>query len=251
MRTKTTVVSLAGWSVLVLAVAGCGSSASAPDGWGPPEAWVVPTEGPLDPADFVPGVDNPFWPLVPGTTWVYETETEDGTERIEVVVLDETRTVAGIECVVVHDFVALASDLIEDTHDWYAQDKDGNVWYMGEDSKEFEGGQVTSTAGSWEAGVDGALPSIKVWAQPRIGGKPYYQEKYAGEAEDLARDLALDGRASVPVGDYADLLVVEEWNKLAPAAVELKYDAAGIGVVLEETTRGGGEIVQLVAYAAP
>ena len=240
----------------LLSVQGCGpfsdsADANAPSGWGSADSWVKPATALPDPADFVSGVDNPYWPLTPGTRWVYEGETADGLERIEVVVLDETRTVAGIECVVVRDTVSLDGELIEDTYDWYAQDKDGNVWYMGEDSKEYEGGQASSTAGSWEAGVDGALPGVKVWATPRVGDAPYYQEYYQGEAEDLGRDVALDGTASVAFGDYADLLVVEEWTPLEPEVVERKYYAAGVGTVKEEMTRGGSEVVELIQFVRP
>ena len=240
----------------LLSVQGCGpasdsADAAAPSGWGSADSWVRPATGLPDPADFVSGVDNPYWPLPPGARWVYEGETADGLERIEVVVLDETRTVAGIECVVVRDTVSLDGELIEDTYDWYAQDKDGNVWYMGEDSKEYEGGQASSTAGSWEAGVDGALPGVKVWATPRVGDAPYYQEYYQGEAEDLGRDVALDGTASVAFGDYADLLVVEEWTPLEPEVVERKYYAAGVGTVKEEMTRGGSEVVELIQFVRP
>lgn len=249
---------------VVSALAGCapggtsgGASGSAdgvkdaPEGWGTAETWVKPTETQLDPADFVEGVDNPYFPLVPGTEWIYEAETPDGLERIEVTVMSETRTVAGITCVVVRDTVSLDGSMIEDTYDWYAQDKTGNVWYMGEDSKEYENGKVTSTAGSWEAGVDGALPGIKVWVKPRVGEPAYYQELYAGQAEDLGRDVALDGKASTPAGEYSDLLVVEEWNKLDPAAVERKYYAAGVGTVMEDAIRGGGEVVKLVRIVSP
>lgn len=254
MNMRAVLTSIA--ALLLLAVAaGCSSGqsgvADAPAGWGVPDTWVKPTEVQLDPAQFIEGVDNEYCPLIPGTEWVYEADTEDGTERIEVVVLDETRMVAGIECVVVRDTVSVDGELVEDTYDWYAQDLDGNVWYMGEDSKEYEKGEVASTAGSWEAGVNGALPGIKVWAEPRVGGAPYYQELYAGEAEDLGRDLKLDGQASVPLGDYTQLLVIEEWNKLSPDAVELKYYAAGIGVVMETTTRGGSETVELIEFSLP
>lgn len=110
---------------------------------------------------------------------------------------------------------------------------------------------MVSTAGSWEVGVEGALPGIKVWGEPRIGGVPYYQEVYEGEAEDLGRDLALDGRASVPFGDYADLLVVEGWTKLNPGVIELKYYAAGVGVVKEEVKRGEGKVVELIDFSVP
>lgn len=254
VSTRAVILPIAALSLLV-AVAGCSAAPSdapdAPAGWGASDTWVKPTDVPLDPEQFVEGVDNSYWPLAPGTEWVYEAETENGTERIVVVVLDETRTVAGIACVVVRDTVSIDDELIEDTYDWYAQDRDGNVWYMGEDSTEYEGGEIASTAGSWEAGIDGALPGIKMWAEPRVGGAPYFQEFYPGEAEDLGRDLKLNGRASVPFGDYTGLLVVEEWNKLAPSAVELKYYAAGVGVVMEETTRGGSERVELIEFSLP
>lgn len=253
MRAATLLV---GSALVLCTLAACVSSgepfaADIPDGWGSPDSWVKPAESLPDRANFVAGVDNPYWPLVPGTRWVYEAETDEGTERIDVRVLDETRVVAGIECVVVRDTVSLDGELIEDTFDWYAQDKAGNVWYMGEDSTEYEGGTVVSTAGSWEAGVDSALPGIKVWAEPHVGAAPYYQEFYEDEAEDLGRDLALDGTASVPFGEYSALLVVEEWNRLAPETVERKYYAIGVGTVMEEVTRGGSEVVKLVDFVLP
>lgn len=251
-----TVASFAACVLALAALVGCApseqaSNTGAPVGWGSPGTWVKPTETQLDPGDFVKGVDNPYWPLVPGTRWAYESRTGDGSERIDALVLEDTRSVAGIECTVVRDTVSLDGELVEDTYDWYAQDKDGNVWYMGEDSTEYEGDEAVSTAGSWEAGVDGALPGIKVWGEPHVGGAPYYQEVYEGEAEDLGRDLALDGRASVPFGDYADLLVVEEWNRLAPETIERKHYAVGVGTVKEEVTRGGTEVVELIEFAVP
>jgi len=222
-----------------------------PEGWGDPDTWVKADPAYLVETNFVVGVDNPRFPLVAGTRWVYDSDTREGTERIEVEVLEETRTVSGIGCIVVRDTVSVDGELVEDTHDWYAQDRDGNVWYMGEDSKEYENGKVVSTAGSWEAGVDGALPGIKMWAEPRIGGTPYYQEYYEGEAEDLARDIEADGSAAVPFGRFVDVLVVEEWNPLEPETIELKYYARGVGVVMEEVTRGGGGVVELVEFEAP
>lgn len=254
---KSTIArSLASLMVIAVTLTGCTSgqqpeTTGAPAGWGDSNTWLQPASSLPDPAEFVSGVENPYWPLLPGTRWMYEAETEDGIERIDVIVLDETRTVAGIECVVVRDTVKLDGELIEDTYDWYAQDRAGNVWYMGEDSKEYENGEVTSTSGSWEAGVDGALPGIKAWAQPRIGGAPYYQEFYPGEAEDLGRDVAVDGTVSVPFGEYENVLVVEEWNKLEPETVERKYYAVGIGVVMEEVTRGGSEVVELIEFDRP
>ena len=112
----------------------------------------------LDPANFVQGIAHPYFSLTPGTTFIYEGEIEDSTERIEVSVLHETKQILRITCTVVQDTVWVDGELVEGTFDWFAQDRDGNVWYMGEDSKEYEDGVVVSTAGSWEAGVDGAQP---------------------------------------------------------------------------------------------
>ena len=115
----------------------------------------------LDPSDFVASVDNPFFPLVVGTKLVY-----DGDEHVEVTILPDTKAILGIAATVVHDKDFVDGELIEDTFDWFAQDRDGNVWYMGEDTKELDGGKVTSTAGSWEAGVDGAVPGIVMLSLP-------------------------------------------------------------------------------------
>jgi hypothetical protein len=257
------VLAAAAFLVLTLSAAGCSTNGQngdaggqpsttpsaaaflAPAGWGGPSTWVLP---PFDPSGFVAGVSNPYWPLAPGTRWSYEARTGEGTETIEVVVLPQTRDVMGVTCTVVRDTVKLDGELVEDTFDWYAQDASGNVWYMGEDTKEYEGGEVVSTAGSWEAGVGGAEPGIKVWAAPRIGGPAYYQEFYEGEAEDLGKDLDLSGEAQTPDGSYRDLLVVEEWTPLDPGFVERKYYAKGVGVVMEEMVRGGDEVVLLTAF---
>jgi hypothetical protein len=198
----------------------------------------------IDPANFVTGVDNAFLPLTPGTRFVYEGESDGETERIEVVVLHRTREVLGIPCVVVRDTVWEDGELVEDTFDWFAQDVDGNVWYMGEDVKDYEDGEVVSTAGSWEAGVDGALPGIVMWAEPQVG-EPYRQEYYVGEAEDMAQVIALDGTASVAFGDFDGLLIVKEWNPLEPGVTEHKVYAAGIGLILEETVEGGEGRIEL------
>jgi hypothetical protein len=131
------------------------------------------TEGPyavtIDPDDFVEGVDNPYFPLVPGTTLVYEGETGEGLERIDDTVTHETKVVMGVTCITVHNQARLDGELIEETYDWYAQDVEGNVWYFGEDTTEFEDGVPVSTAGSWEAGVDGALPGIIMPVDPQVG----------------------------------------------------------------------------------
>ena len=201
----------------------------------------------LDPADFVTNVDNPFLPLPPGSVWVYEGIADGETERIEVVVTPDRRDVMGVSAVVVRDTVTIGDELVEDTFDWYAQDAEGNVWYLGEETAEYEDGEVVSTAGSWEAGVDGALPGIVMEAAPAVGDA-YRQEYYVGEAEDLAEVVRGGVSETVPYGDFDDLLVIEEWNPLAPEAVEEKYYAAGIGMVLEVKTAGGDERVELLEF---
>jgi hypothetical protein len=201
----------------------------------------------IDPADFVRGVDNPYYPLPPGARWVYAAVEDGEHERDEVTVTDEQRQVMGIPVVVVHDQVSVGGEVTEDTRDWFAQDRDGNVWYMGEDTAEYENGSVKSREGSWEAGVDGAQPGIVMPAHPQVG-RAYRQEFYEGHAEDMGEILRLDGTASVPAGDYDRVVVTREWNPLEPDVIEQKYYARGVGVVLENTTHGGQERVELATY---
>ena len=163
-------------------------------------------------------------------------------ERIVVEVTDETREVMGVTTVVVRDTVTLDGSVIEDTFDWYAQHRDGTVWYFGEETKEYEDGVVTTTAGSWEAGVDGALPGVVMPADPKVG-QSYRQEFYEGEAEDEAKVLAVDGRARVPAGSFDHLVVTRDFTSLDPGAVERKYYARGVGFVLEHGRRRADRVV--------
>jgi hypothetical protein len=199
----------------------------------------------IDPANFVEGVNHPYFSLTPGTTFVYEGTTEDGLERIEVSVLPETKAILGIACTVVRDTVWINGELVEDTYDWYAQDKDGNVWYMGEATKEYEDGVVVSTAGAWEAGVDGAQPGIIMEADPQVGDV-YRQEYYAGEAEDMAEVLSLNESAEVPYGAFGNVLMTKEWTPLEPGITDHKYYASGVGFVFSVVVEGGTEQVELV-----
>jgi hypothetical protein len=200
----------------------------------------------IDPTSFVEEIDNPWFPLQPGMRWVYEGTTEDETERIVVVVTDRRREVMGISAVVVRDTVSVEGQVVEDTFDWFAQDADGNVWYMGEDTKEYEDGEVVSTEGSWEAGVDGALPGIIMEADPQVGDA-YRQEYYPGQAEDLAEVVRTGESETVPAGAYDDLVVIKEWNPLEPDAIEEKYYSQGVGTVLENKIRGGQDRVELIS----
>jgi len=206
---------------------------------------VPPYRKEIDPADFVERVNNRYFPLTPGTTFVYEGETEDGTVRIEDYVTHETKQILGVTCVVVRNRVIENGDLVEETFDWYAQDKDGNVWYFGEDAKEYEAGVVVSTKGSWEAGVDGAMPGIIMEANPQVGDF-YRQEYYKGEAEDMAEVLSLTEYASIIYGSLDNLLMTREWTPLEPGIVEHKYYAPGVGLILEVMVEGGSERVELV-----
>jgi hypothetical protein len=198
------------------------------------------------PADFTTRIDNRYFPLEPGTTFVYRGKTEDGTEGDTVRVTRDTRTIMGVECVVVDDRVTEDGELTEQTYDWYAQDAKGNVWYFGEDSKEYEAGKVKSTEGSWEAGKDGAEPGIIMPDNPKVG-ESYRQEYYEGEAEDMARPLKLDGAVEVPYGSYHDdVLVTDEWTPLDKKVAEHKFYAPGVGNVKEVATKGPRETLMLV-----
>ena len=131
----------------------------------------------FDPSNFVAGVTNPFFTLLPGRIAFYEGQADGASQTDSVEVLSETKTILGVVAAVVHDRVYTEGSLTEDTFDWYAQDKDGNVWYLGEDTKELEDGQVVSTEGSWEAGVNGAEAGIIMWADP---ARPYRRGVQAG-----------------------------------------------------------------------
>lgn len=202
---------------------------------------AVPYHPVIDPADFVETIDNPFWPLTPGATY----EFEGAGERNTVAVTSKRRMVMGVSTVVVSDKVYAGGKLMEDTSDYYAQDRAGNVWYFGEATLSFEDDPAGDPAGSWEGGVDGAQPGIVMLAEP-FGGDVYRQEFYAGEAEDLALVRHANGSITVPAGSFTDLLVTEEWSPLEPDIIELKYYARGIGVVAERQIFGGKDLVELV-----
>jgi hypothetical protein len=202
----------------------------------------------IDAANFVDSVDNPYFPLVPGTRWVYEGTSEGEVERTEVEVLDERREIEGISAVVVRDTVYIDDEMVEDTHDWFAQDSEGNVWYLGEDSHEYENGQDVGTSGSWEYGVDGALPGIVMPAEPAVGDA-YRQEYYPGEAEDMGEILEVGISHSIALGDYDDVVVTEDWNPLEPDVVEHKWYARDVGMIAEAAVAGGDERAELVEFA--
>ena len=205
----------------------------------------------LNPADFGGPIDNPFFPLAPGAKWAYrESDPEGNRKKVAVVVTRNTKQIIGITAVEVHDAVSTHGQLVEDTLDWYAQDGCGNVWYLGEDTKEYENGVVISTAGSWESGVNGAQPGVIMPADPQVGSS-YRQEFLAGEAEDAATILSLDEQAGVPFGHFTDMLLVKEYTPLSPDKLEYKLYARGIGAVLILAVSGGSDREELIRFTQP
>ena len=212
-----------------LLLAGCGTEEQAK-----PQAGFK-----FDPANFVEKIDNPYWPMAPGSRWVYSEVDTEGRQRVEVTVTGKTKVVAGVRARVVRDVVTdQRGRLVEDTDDWYAQDKDGNVWYLGEDTTEYENGKPVTRKGSWEAGVDGATAGVIMPARPRVG-MAYQQELYRGEAEDRARVLSLDDQAEVRAGHFTNVLMTKDYTPLEPEVLEYKLYAKGVGPVLILSPSGG------------
>ena len=204
-------------------------------------------EIPFVPENFEGGVQNPYFPLVPGTILTYRQETPEGVETNTVEVTRDTKRILGVRTFVVHDQVFLEGALKEDTFDWYAPDKDGNVWYFGEDTKEL--GPPVSTAGSWEAGKNGAQAGIIMLAHPQVGDT-YLQENSPSVVEDQARVKGLDETATVPYGTFTGCIKTQEWTPLEPGNRAFKFYASGFGTVLEIPNQGGGP-VELTAVSRP
>lgn len=231
------VLGLLAWAA-VLAACGGGSSGGSSAG-----APILPV--PFNLASFSGhAIDNPFFPLVPGTVRVYRGDTADGVEQGTVTVTNVTRTILGVVCIEVHDVVTLNGSVIEDTLDWFAQDDAGNVWYFGEDSKEIENGIVVSTAGSFEAGQGGALAGIAMLASPVVG-TTYSQEFFAGVAEDMATVQAVGQTVVIGLGTYTGCLRTRDFTPLEPGNEEAKHYAPGIGAVLE--VNSDGERLELIS----
>jgi len=240
---RRALAAIAGIGVLA-ACAACGggkepSADSLPQGSKPFE---------IDPADFTTKIDNPYWPMTPGSRWVYrETDDKGSVSRVVVTVTRKTKTIMGIEARVVHDQVTEDGEIQEDTFDWYAQDGDGNLWYLGEDTTEYEHGKPKTKEGSWEAGVDGAYPGIILPAHPRVG-MTYREEYYKGHAEDGAEIIVMDALAKVPYGRFDHALQTRNFSGIEPDVIEEKIYGKGVGVVLELTVSGGSDRAELLSY---
>lgn len=201
----------------------------------------------IDPMDFVMVVDNPYFPLTPGTTYIFEGKVSSSSMKDVFAVTDNTRVIDGVTCVEVHDSVFTDGELTEDTLDWFAQDKKGNVWYFGENTQELEDGLITTIEGTFMAGVNHDKPGIVMKAQPAIGD--FYRQEYSlANAEDFAQTLSLKERVVVPAGTFTNCLKSEETTPLEPDALEDKFYAPGVGNVLtvDETTGERCELVRIV-----
>jgi hypothetical protein len=239
-------------AMLALLVQGCDAPSSPASEAGQAGSEALPVTAaslvqiPFDPSNFVPLIDNPYLPQTPGTAYHYRSETPDGVETNDVIITRDTKQILGVAVTVVHDQVFLDGELTEDTFDWEAQDKQGNVWYFGEDSKEIENGQVVSTEGSWEAGVNGAHPGIIMLAHPKTGAT-YVQEDAPDVAEDRAKALSLKAKVDVPYGSFDHCLQTMEWSLLELGVREHKFYCPGTGFVEEEQPKGGRIASELVS----
>jgi hypothetical protein len=237
-------------AALCVLASGCGGrDSAAPARTTPPG--VLPQgadKAHLDPGGFTTEIDNPYMPLTPGSVWVYADDEPDGPpERDVITVTNRTRVVAGVTARVVHDRATRGSEVVEDTFDWFAQDHEGNVWYLGEATQGYENGKPSSTKGSWEAGVDGAQAGVAMPASP-APGLQYRQEYRKGTAEDAARVLSIDDQVQSPVGHFAPAVLTKEFTRLEPDDLEYKLYAKGVGLVMAIGVSGDLAREQLVSY---
>ena len=244
------------FALIALLASGCGSSnggtsasasSTSPAGSAPSLAPIAkPYKPKVDPANFVGTIDNKYWPLKPGTTFHYKGVKGTQHQIDNETVTHQTKQILGVPSTVVRDTVLAHGIPIERTFDWYAQDKYGNVWYMGENSLERKHGRLARASDSWEAGVNGGKPGIIMPGNPQPGDA-YRQEYYPpGQALDEARVLSLDGRTSVPAGHFTGVLVTSERSPLEPQT-EQKYYAPGTGDVKEKVVKGHHEVFELVS----
>ena len=245
MRTLPTTLRLGAIAVAALAL-GCSSQ----DVTQPSSAGVSPTDPPpaidakrvgiedFNPGNFVGTVDNPLFPLPLGRRLIYRGTGDGEPMRVVTDVTRQHKTILGVAVVVVLDRVFVGGELAELTYDWYAQDRHGNVWYLGEDTKEFEGGEVVSTAGSFEAGKNGARAGIIMRAHPKVG-LTTPQESAPGVAEDRSRVVDKNVTVTVPYGTLRHCIKTEETTPLEPDVLENKWYCPGVGIARERDVRGG------------
>lgn len=235
-------------AVSAILLTGCGDSTALSQGTTPQGR--LPRGGEpvrLDPADFTTRIDNPYLPMAPGSRWVYRDVEGGEVHRVVITVTPQTKVVDGVTARVVHDIERRGTETIEDTLDWFAQDRAGNVWYLGEATQEYKNGRPHSSKGSWEAGVAGAQPGIAMPAHPRPGLQ-YRQEYRKGTAEDAAAVLSVDEQVQAPQGHYTRALLTKEFTPLEPHAVEYKLYAPGVGLVLAFGVSGDASRQELLRF---
>jgi hypothetical protein len=207
---------------------------------------TIPVRKMPAPAEFARRIDNPYLPLRPGTTFRYRGTSDGEAAQVTFEVTRTTKMILGVRAVVVLDRSSVGGKPEERTFDWYAQDKRGNVWYLGEDSFDFKQGKWIRNDGSWQAGVDGAKAGVVMEAHPRVGDT-YRQEYYRRHAEDVARVLSTRETVSVRYGKFARVLETRDWSLLEPGVVEHKYFARGVGEVKSVMVKGGSEVMALAS----
>jgi hypothetical protein len=244
MSTRQIRSAAAGTLLLIAATSTCALAASP----GPAGASAAPA---FDPAGFSATVDNPWFPLMPGTTLTY-TGRKDGKASVDTFeITGETATIDGVPCVVIHDTLTQTGKVVEQTVDWYTQDSQGNVWYFGEDTRTLDAnGQVTSTEGTWQAGVDGAQPGIFMPADPQIG-QSFAQESYPGKAEDHFVVLQMGIPTTVPYGSFDGAMLTAEWTPLEPDVLSEKVYVKDVGEVREFDVAGSDEHFALEGIQNP
>jgi hypothetical protein len=243
MRTKfftgVALVALVGTTAVLWAP--WASSAAAPSACGTSYAPM------LNPAHFVTGVDNPYFPLPVGRTLVYTGIKDGQTQTDTVIVTDQTKVILGITATAVSDIATHDATVLEKTLDFYAQDEQGNVWYLGEDTTAFLPNGKTDTSGSFLAGVDGAQPGIIMEGSPKPGDF-YWQFHWPGHALDRARVLRTGVPVTVPYRSFGATLLTQEQSPLEPGIRDWKWSAPGIGYVKEKAHRGSHEQIRLVSF---
>jgi hypothetical protein len=250
---------IAGSSLAAVVIAGCGGIATT-GGDGPPKGRDPgpPNRGlpqgsesiNLNPADFSTRIDNPYWPMRPGSRWVYsETDVEGTKQKVVVTVTHKTKTIAnGVKARVIRDVATENGTPVEITDDWYAQDKRGNIWYLGESVRNYANGELVDRTGSFEAGVDGAQAGVAMPADP-VPGLSYRQEYYEGQAEDKAAIVTVgQEQVEVPFGYFSRVLMTRDLVPTEPKVQELKFYARGVGPLLSLHTDGPGGRAALVSY---
>ncbi len=197
----------------------------------------------INPADFSAVIDNPLFPLQPGSVYVYENKSDNS--EVTFTVTSDTIKLAGVTCLVVHDVNRVGGVIEEDTLDYFAQHSDGSVWYFGEDTISYDNG-MASTHGSWRTGLNGAKPGIVMFGPPTLG-TTYRQEFLLGEAEDVARSFAFNQHVKVPAGTFNNAFQTKDFSALEPGILENKYYVPGIGNVLV-VKPSTGEREELVSF---